>query len=142
MKVKISNKRIVIILLIILFVVGVKIYNYQPKFEIDYSKYVLSYGVASTLFSPDNKHSISVEVCKEDKNSDVSYIRGDLYVVKEDSLDFYKTIYLEKVPSDKLYNGLTGDSYYEKCDVEWIDNQHIQINGRVVDIYEGYDYRK
>ena len=58
MKVKISNKRIVIILLIILFVVGVKIYNYQPKFEIDYSKYLLSYGVASTLFSPDNKHSI------------------------------------------------------------------------------------
>lgn len=31
---------------------------------------------------------------------------------------------------------------FEACDAKWIDNNHVKINGKVVNIYEGYDYRK
>ncbi|MCI9131306.1 hypothetical protein [Thomasclavelia cocleata] len=52
-----------------------------------------------------------------------------------------ENIYLEKVTSAEVGNGLTGEDYYESCMVEWIDSQYIKINNKVIDIYEGYDYR-
>ena len=141
MKVKLINKKIVIGLLLILLIVGIKIYNSKSANEIDKSLCHFQYGVRYGLDAPDNKHTVIVDICKEDKSSNVSYIKGDLAVSKDRVYHVLKTIYWQKVASREVSNGLDGDEYWETCDVEWIDNQHIQINGRVVDIYKGYDYR-
>lgn len=141
MKVKLINKKIAIGLLLILLIVGIKIYNSKSANEIDKSLCHFQYGVRYGLDAPDNKHTVIVDICKEDKSSNVSYIKGDLAVSKDRVYHVLKTIYWQKVASREVSNGLDGDEYWETCDVEWIDNQHIQINGRVVDIYKGYDYR-
>ena len=141
MKVKLINKKIAIGLLLILLIVGIKIYNSKSANEIDKSLCHFQYGVRYGLDAPDNKHTVIVDICKEDKSSNVSYIKGDLAVSKDRVYHVLKTIYWQKVASREVSNGLDGDDYWEMCDVEWIDNQHIQINGRVVDIYKGYDYR-
>ena len=141
MKVKLINKKVAIGLLLILLIVGIKIYNSKSANEIDKSLCHFQYGVRYGLDAPDNKHTVIVDVCKEDKSSNVSYIKGDLAVSKDRVYHVLKTIYWQKVASREVSNGLDGDEYWETCDVEWIDNQHIQINGRVVDIYKGYDYR-
>ena len=141
MKVKLINKKVAIGLLLILLIVGIKIYNSKSANEIDKSLCHYQYGVRYGLDAPDNKHTVIVDICKEDKSSNVSYIKGDLAVSKDRVYHVLKTIYWQKVASREVSNGLDGDEYWETCDVEWIDNQHIQINGRVVDIYKGYDYR-
>lgn len=141
MKVKLINKKVAIGLLLILLIVDIKIYNSMPANEIDTSIYHIKYGVRYGLDAPDNKHTVIVDICKEDKSSNVSYIKGDLAVSKDRVYHVLKTIYWQKVASREVSNGLDGDEYWETCDVEWIDNQHIQINGRVIDIYKGYDYR-
>ena len=141
MKVKLINKKIAIGLLLILLIVGIKIYNSKSANEIDKSLCHFQYGVRYGLDAPDNKHTVIVDICKEDKSSNVSYIKGDLAVSKDRVYHVLKTIYWQKVASREVSNGLDGDEYWETCDVEWIDNQHIQINGRVIDIYKGYDYR-
>lgn len=141
MKVKLINKKVAIGLLLILLIVGIKIYNSKSANEIDKSLCHFQYGVRYGLDAPDNKHTVIVDICKEDKSSNVSYIKGDLAVSKDRVYHVLKTIYWQKVASREVSNGLDGDEYWETCDVEWIDNQHIQINGRVVDIYKGYDYR-
>ena len=141
MKVKLINKKIAIGLLLILLIVGIKIYNSKSANEIDKSLCHFQYGVRYGLDAPDNKHTVIVDICKEDKSSNVSYIKGDLAVSKDRVYHVLKTIYWQKVASREVSNGLDGDDYWEMCDVEWIDNQHIQINGRVIDIYKGYDYR-
>lgn len=141
MKVKLINKKVAIGLLLILLIVGYKIYNNKPVNEIDTSLCHIEYGVRYGLDSPDNKHTVIVDICKEDKSSNESYIKGELVVSKDRVYHVLKTIYWEKVASSEVSNGLDGDDYRETCDVEWIDNQHIRINGRVIDIYKGYDYR-
>ena len=141
MKVKLINKKIAIGLLLILLIVGIKIYNSKSANEIDKSLCHFQYGVRYGLDALDNKHTVIVDICKEDKSSNVSYIKGDLAVSKDRVYHVLKTIYWQKVASREVSNGLDGDDYWEMCDVEWIDNQHIQINGRVIDIYKGYDYR-
>ncbi|MEY8676305.1 DUF5412 family protein [Thomasclavelia cocleata] len=141
MKVKLINKKVAIGLLLILLIVGYKIYNNKPVNEIDTSLCHIEYGVRYGLDSPDNKHTVIVYICKEDKSSNESYIKGELVVSKDRVYHVLKTIYWEKVASSEVSNGLDGDDYWETCDVEWIDNQHIRINGRVIDIYKGYDYR-
>lgn len=141
MKVKLINKKVAIGLLLILLIVGYKIYNNKPVNEIDTSLCHIEYGVCYGLDSPDNKHTVIVDICKEDKSSNESYIKGELVVSKDRVYHVLKTIYWEKVASSEVSNGLDGDDYWETCDVEWIDNQHIRINGRVIDIYKGYDYR-
>ena len=141
MKFKAINKKVAIGLLLILLIVGYKIYNNKPVNEIDTSLCHIEYGVRYGLDSPDNKHTVIVDICKEDKSSNESYIKGELVVSKDRVYHVLKTIYWEKVASSEVSNGLDGDDYWETCDVEWIDNQHIRINGRVIDIYKGYDYR-
>ncbi|MCR1959616.1 hypothetical protein CWE04_10175 [Thomasclavelia cocleata] len=141
MKVKLINKKVAIGLLLILLIVSYKIYSNKPVNEIDTSLCHIEYGVRYGLDSPDNKHTVIVDICKEDKSSNESYIKGELVVSKDRVYHVLKTIYWEKVASSEVSNGLDGDDYWETCDVEWIDNQHIRINGRVIDIYKGYDYR-
>lgn len=76
MKVKLINKKIAIGLLLILLIVGIKIYNSMPANEIDKSLCHFQYGVRYGLDAPDNKHTVIVDICKEDKSSNVSYIKG------------------------------------------------------------------
>ena len=133
MKVKLINKKVAIGLLLILLIVGYKIYNNKPVNEIDTSLCHIEYGVRYGLDSPDNKHTVIVDICKEDKSSNESYIKGELVVSKDRVYHVLKTIYWEKVASSEVSNGLDGDDYWETCDVEWIDNQHIRINGRVIE---------
>lgn len=149
MKVKIINKKIVIGLLFMLLIISFKIYNTYTCLnqsiidmkDIDTSIYATRYSVRGAFSSPNNKHLVDVDIYKENSNSKVSYIRGKLFIVKDRVGYFWKTIYWEKVESSEVSNGLDGEDYWEMCDVEWIDNQHIQINERIIDIYKGYDYR-
>ena len=76
MKVELINKKIAIGLLLILLIVGIKIYNSMPANEIDKSLFHIEYGVSYGLDFPDNKHTVMVDTCKEDKSSNVSYIKG------------------------------------------------------------------
>lgn len=118
MKVKLINKKVAIGLLLILLIVGYKIYNNKPVNEIDTSLCHIEYGVRYGLDSPDNKHTVIVDICKEDKSSNESYIKGELVVSKDRGYHVLKTIYWEKVASSEVSNGLDGDDYWETCDVE------------------------
>ena len=116
MKVKLINKKMAIGLLLILLIVGYKIYNNKPVNEIDTSLCHIEYGVRYGLDSPDNKHTVIVDICKEDKSSNESYIKGELVVSKDRVYHVLKTIYWEKVASSEVSNGLDGDDYWETCD--------------------------
>ena len=41
-----------------------------------YAIFHIEYGVSYGLDFPDNKHTVMVDTCKEDKSSNVSYIKG------------------------------------------------------------------
>lgn len=112
----------------------------QSKYEINLSDYSMHYQ-GYMLDSPNKKHHLSMKVHKKDKDSDVSYINGMLYKRNEtNELEFLYTVYWEEVPSSTVK--VAGEENFEACDAKWVDNSHVEINGRVVNIYEGYDYRK
>ena len=142
MKVQIINKRVTVILISMLFIAIFKINNiYSSKIDnLDTGKYSVCYA-NYILYSPNKHYSADIDVCKKDKNSEVSYIQGMLFIPIEGEKEtkFWKYFYLEKVLNTDLK--AVDEEGYEKCKAEWIDNQHLLINGRKVNIYEGYDYR-
>lgn len=143
MKVQIINKSVTVILISMLFIVIIKINNMYSS-EIanhDTEKYSVCYANYMALSSPNKRYNVNIDVCKKDKNSEVSYIQGILFIPIEGEkiVKFQKYFYLEKVLNTDLQ--VVNEEDYEKCKAEWIDNQHLLINGRKVNIYEGYDYR-
>lgn len=143
MKVQIINKRVTVILISMLFIVIFKINNiYSSKIDsLDTEKYSVCSANYMALYAPNRQYNADIDVCKKDKNSEVSYIRGVLFIPIEGEkvTKFWKYFYLEKVLNTDLE--VVNEDGYEKCKAEWIDNQHLLINGRKVNIYEGYDYR-
>lgn len=135
------NKNIIgpkrLLFLIIFLIIAVKLYYaYVPSTEIEVNTSIYDFQyLVNMKISPDAEHTLHVYLNKENKNSEIGYL--EVLLLPD------KVIFWEEVKSNELENIIVNGTPMEYwVDCEWIDNEHIQIHGIIVDINKGYDYRK
>jgi hypothetical protein len=141
---KMARKRLIIATTIILsiaaiFLVYSYVYNNYYKIDITPFKY---HFLARYAESPDKQHAIGLTIHRERKNSDVTYIMGDLGSADENKgyTKDSKTIFWEKVDSKSIHSKKINDLILNDwIDIEWIDSNTVKINGITLDIHKGYD---
>ncbi len=137
-----KNKKVIIVFASIVLLAGVFSiwkYIYNTYYMIDTSPY--QYVFASRFEeSPDNKHSVGVNICKTTENSDIAYIMG---ILNTSGSNEPKTIFWQKINNgsikEKTINGNTLGNW---IDVTWLDAENVNINSISVNINRGYDYRR
>ena len=125
-------------------VISISKYINKNYYEIDISsfKYVFT---SRTIESPDQRHSVEIDIYKTARDSDIAYIMGTVGTssVWKGYTEDSKTIFWQKIKSysikEKTIHGVTLDNW---IDVTWLDNENININGMIVNINQGYDYRR
>lgn len=144
-----SKKRVAILLVVVLLLV---LYSadliYENYYKIDYGTYHSIHLIASAD-SPDKKHAIGVTAYKEAFEADEVYLHVLLYDIKADGQQERggKTIMWDKVQAsdveapERTPGALPGAINYSVY-AEWITPESILVNGRIVDINKGYDYRR
>lgn len=118
-------------------------YIYDNYYKIDTSPFSYSF-LARYGESPNGEYSASIKIYRTVKDSDISYIMGN--VSRLDShrnvIDT-KTIFWQKVESasvnNKKVNGMVLDDW---VDFNWVDSQTVFINGITLNIKNKYDYRR
>lgn len=139
-----KKEKITILLICVLmsgFFIGKLIYNNYYKIDISPFEYIF---LSRIVDSPDENYTIMVEIYKTTEDSDLAYIMGTLGTLEtgKEYTDS-KTIFWQKVNSnsikEKTIDGLTLANW---IDVNWLDNQTININEISLDINSVYDYRR
>ena len=122
------------------FVIGTTIYN--SFYKIDLNKFEYNF-LSRIVDSPDNKHSIIINIHRTNKDAATSYIRGTLETTDNTNYKSSKLIFWQEVKTDdhqnKTINGLLMQDW---VDVEWIDSQNVKINGISITTKQVYDYRR
>lgn len=116
---------------------------YKKYYEINYNDYHSIHFVAAAD-SPDKEHAIGVTAYKTDVDADVVYICMVLYNIKTDShSQGGKIILWDKVPAADVHSFTQeADGLKYSIYAEWISNENILVNGRIVNIDKGFDYRR
>lgn len=139
-----SKKRVTILLaLISLLVLYSASLIYEKYYKIDYGAYH-SIQLIASADSPDKKHSIGVTAYKENVEAAEVYLRMVLYDIKTDGHEQDgKVIMWDKVQASDVEAGWQAPNVLNySVYAEWITSESILINGRIVDINKGYDYRR
>lgn len=142
-----KHKRLIIFfasLVLVAGVVSISKYINKNYYEIDTSffKYVTS---STSVDSPDKKHLVFINIYKTTQNSEIAYLMGrvETWEKGRQYTDNSKTIFWQKIKSSSIkvitFHGVTLDNW---IDVTWLDNENININGIIVNINHGYDYRR
>lgn len=121
-------------------------YCYDNYYKVDKSQFHYTF-LARIVDSPDNKYAISIEIYKTSKNSQDSYIEGNLELVsKRRGIPWktIRTIFWQKVKSSDINNKRIGNLRLDNwVDVVWIDKETVRINNISVNIVKDvYDYRR
>ena len=162
------KKKLVIIIavLVVCFICGFIVYTQYYMHNLSVYGWA---GVANYSESPDGQHKLIIRTYRTDLDSDTISIRGILFPSNSVPGTSGKLIFWQKVDTDSLDDmddptvnhgdklvtifWQRIDSIYpdhinedlvplKKVDIKWIDNTTVEINGIVVDIVKGYDFRR
>lgn len=135
-------KKIILILTIISIIfIAYNIYN--NYYYIDKTDYKFSH-LAYITKSPDRKQSMTINIYKKNKESNIAYIEAIIYKLPDSKDNQRKTIFWQEVESDSLKcvdeDGIV-DNYC--VDNFWINSETVSINGIQLTINKDkYDYRR
>lgn len=129
-----------LILVLVLYLIGA---IYKKYYKIEFDDYHSIQFVAAAD-SPDKTHSVGVTAYKKDVDADAVYLCMVLYNAKPNNhLQNGKIILWDKVPASEIeLLRQEPDVLKYSLNVEWINAENIMINGRIVNIDKGYDYRR
>jgi len=145
------NKRKLIIILssfILFLILALSIYSYMYNkyYKIDTAQFGFAF-FARAAISPDEQHNIHLTIYRAQRESDISYIMGILNFADIDHLGQWqrdsRIIFWQRVDTSSLETKVIDDLILDDwIDLDWIDNDTAVINGIVVNINTGFDYRR
>lgn len=108
---------------------------YEKYYKIDTAPFKFVF-LSRRVCSLDLNFVLTIKIFKDYKDSDITYIAGELSKVDErKNKQGSKRIFWQKVNSESISNN-------NWIDVEWVDTENVLINGLRVNIKKGYDFRR
>ncbi|MEW8974342.1 MAG: DUF5412 family protein [Tissierellaceae bacterium] len=136
-------KKLIFIVAIIAAIVFIGYNIYNNYYHIDTSNYRFSF-LAHLEESPDEKHRMSINIYKENRESDTAYIMANITKLPRNREDKTKIIFWQEVKNDTLKHTTKDGIVYDYwVDNYWIDSETVSINGIQLNINrDKYDYRR